>query len=276
MYNGWIKLHRKLIENPIFDNEKGLKVWLWCLFRAGHQKNTILLGRQKVTLNAGEFAMGSKKESEILKIAKSTLWFWLEYLAREGQLELKKTTKYTVIKVKNWKKYQLLELKSDSNEDADGTQIGTNNNVKKVKNKKNTFSADKPRKDNNVHLLVNRFFELKGWNNLPKEEYKKRQIIYGRFTKPAKELLELTDGNYDIACKKLEIVKKWADTQEIEWGIETVFKRWFDLDVLPQEKKKRPKIEGNPAYQKRNKWFVIMPNGEHKEYVGPIEKIQYA
>ena len=143
---GWIKLHRQLIENSIFDNEKGLKVWIWCLLRANHQKSTILLGRQKVTLNAGEFAMGSKKESEILKIAKSTLWFWLEYLAKEGQLELKKTNKYTIIKVKNWKKYQLLELKSDSNEDADGTQIGTDNNVKKDKNDKEP-SAGKPRSE---------------------------------------------------------------------------------------------------------------------------------
>lgn len=131
MGSGWIKLHRKLLDSLIFGNEKGLKVWIWCLLRANHAEKSILLGRQKITLKPGQFVMGSKKESETLKLAKTTLWYWLDFLEKEGQLELKKTTKYTVITIPKWEEYQ---HDLDSNGTQIGTQMGTNKNEKNVKN----------------------------------------------------------------------------------------------------------------------------------------------
>lgn len=124
MDTGFVLLHRKLLENVIFDNEKGLKVWIWCLLRANFKDRIVLLGRKKVKVSKGEFIMGSRKESEFLNIARSTLWFWLNFLEREGQVELEKTTKYTLVKLKNWSKYQDVGHKWDTN----GTQMGTDNN----------------------------------------------------------------------------------------------------------------------------------------------------
>lgn len=109
--------------------------------------------------------MGSLKESEFLQIAKSTLWFWLEFLEREGQVELKKTSKYTLVKVKNWEKYQGVVLKSDSNEDADGNQMGTDKNDKKEKNEKKEVDFSEkishPSKKPNTE---------KGWRDLRRKE----------------------------------------------------------------------------------------------------------
>lgn len=98
--------------------------------KANHKENTFLLGRQKLTLNKGQFVMGLINAKEELALAKSTISYWLDFLEKEGQVELKKTNKYTIITIQKWKDYQVVGLKSDSNEDTDGTQIGTNKNDK--------------------------------------------------------------------------------------------------------------------------------------------------
>lgn len=98
--------------------------------------------------------MGSNKESEFLGIAKSTLWFWLEFLAKEGQIELKKTNKYTIITIPKWDLYQQLELKSETNQYTDGTQIGTNKkNTRIYKKNTNTSKADALRGDQWQELI---------------------------------------------------------------------------------------------------------------------------
>lgn len=79
--------------------------------------------------------MGSNKESAALKIAKTTFWRWLEFFESEQMLELKKTTKYTVVTIPNWELHQGVELKRD----ASGPEVGTNKNDKKEK--KNTYPS---------------------------------------------------------------------------------------------------------------------------------------
>lgn len=129
--NGWIKLHRKLLESLIFGNEKGLKVWVWCLLKANHADKQVLLGRRKITLKAGQFIMGSTTAKEQLSLAKATIWYWLNFLEKEGQVRLEKTTKYTIVTIPKWEEYQH-EL--DTNETQSERKVGTNKNDKNDKN----------------------------------------------------------------------------------------------------------------------------------------------
>ena len=46
----YIKLFRKLLESPIFENEIALKVWIWCLLKATHKEREQLVGHQLVYL----------------------------------------------------------------------------------------------------------------------------------------------------------------------------------------------------------------------------------
>ena len=43
---GWIKLHRKILDSPIFQNEKLFKVFAYCLMKASHKEHTQLVGRR--------------------------------------------------------------------------------------------------------------------------------------------------------------------------------------------------------------------------------------
>ena len=64
----YIKLFRKLLNSPIFENEKALKVWIWCLLKATHKEREQLVGKTIVYLEKGQFVTGRKKASDELKM----------------------------------------------------------------------------------------------------------------------------------------------------------------------------------------------------------------
>lgn len=136
---GWIKLYRKLLESPVFDSEKGLKIWVWCLLKANHRDKVIFIGRQRLLVKKGSFIMGGHNAQEILKIARSTIFHWLHILEREGMVSIKKTNKYTVVTIPKWNDYQDDWQQMDINSTTNETQKITNKNDKNVENdKKNT------------------------------------------------------------------------------------------------------------------------------------------
>lgn len=184
MNNGWIKLHRKSLDSTIFQNDKGWKVWCWCLMKANHRENNFLLGRTKLTTKSGQFIMGSLKASEQLDLAKSTIWYWLDFLESEGQVGIKKTNKYSIITIKNWDKYQEVGNKSESNEDTDGKQIGTNKND--IRMNKNIVSANA---DNLSHLEV-KYKTKKEFTNAFRGEKKLPPITPRTPTEKQKEALD--------------------------------------------------------------------------------------
>jgi len=109
-----------------------------------------------------------------------------------------------------------------------------------------------------------------------KNNAKKRKIIYSRFTKPAKQLMELA-GSIEKAKEAITTVSQWANTRKLDYAIETVFKKWLELDRLkPKEIVKKPFYKGDPMIwsEAKKKWFVIK-NSEWLEYVGKKEDIEW-
>jgi acylphosphatase len=102
---GWIKLHRKIIENGVFSNAELLKVFIWCLIRANSgtkDKNVY-----DVKLKTGQFITGRISASEELTMRPSTVHNRLNRLQRMQYIKLKSTTKYTIVEVIKFSKYQI-------------------------------------------------------------------------------------------------------------------------------------------------------------------------
>lgn len=133
MQNGWIKLHRKLLANSIFSSEKGLKIWIWCLLKANHKSNDIFVGRQKVSLLQGQFAFGRKKASQELEMSASTVWFWMLTLESNTYIDIKRTSKYSIVTINKWKEYQLIDSQVVQKKCDKSATKDTNKNVKNVK-----------------------------------------------------------------------------------------------------------------------------------------------
>ena len=129
-----------------------------------------------------------------------------------------------------------------------------------------------------IQKIVNHYFETKG---LSLDEIKKnakiRKIVYSRHVRPAKELLALA-GSPENAIKAIDKVANWANSRKLDYSIETVFKKWLELDKLkPKEKVKKAFYDGNQMVwsELKKKWFVIMPDGDWKEYAGRESEIEW-
>lgn len=129
-----------------------------------------------------------------------------------------------------------------------------------------------------IRQIITHYFKTKGVSlNQLKRDAKKRKIVYSRYTRPAKQLLELA-GSIEKAKKAIDIVAEWAKSRNLDYAIETVFKKWLELDKLkPKEIVKKPYYKGNPMVwsQTKKKWYVITPEGEWLEFVGDEKDIEW-
>jgi len=129
-----------------------------------------------------------------------------------------------------------------------------------------------------VRQIVTYFFESKGLGLKElKENAKKRKIVYSRFTKPAKQLLDLA-GSINKAKEAIKKVADWANSRKLDYTIETVFKKWLELDRLkPKEIVKKPFYNGNPMIfsETKKKWYVINKFGEWLEFADKESTIEW-
>jgi len=129
-----------------------------------------------------------------------------------------------------------------------------------------------------IRQIVTHYFQTKGLSlEQLKRDAKKRKIVYSRFTKPAKQLLELA-GSIKKAKVALDKVAEWAKSRNLDYAIETVFKKWLELDRLkPKEIVKKPYYQGNPMVwsETRRKWYVIDEVGNWLEFAGKESEIEW-
>ncbi|MCL5011128.1 MAG: hypothetical protein M1127_02880 [Patescibacteria group bacterium] len=129
-----------------------------------------------------------------------------------------------------------------------------------------------------IRQLITCFFETKGLGLAAlKQSARAQKIIYSRYTKPAKQLLELA-GSMEKAKRAIKTVAGWALSRNLDYSIETIFKKWLELDQLkPKEIVKKPFYDNMPMMWSENKkkWYVISPSGEWLEFADKEEKIEW-
>ncbi len=208
-----------------------------------------------------------KTNQEIAKIFEETIEL----------LQLMKTKTETAFKIQAYRKaiHILNNLKIDiaeiyNNKGLAGIKelgIGEKN-AKKIEEyikKGNIKDFEDLKEENAIRSIVTHFFKSKGLSLQElKENAKKRKIIYSRFTKPAKQLLELA-GSIEKARDSIDKVALWANSRKLDYTIETVFKKWLELDRLKaKEVVKKPFYKGDPMIwsEAKRKWYVISKQGE--------------
>ena len=133
-------------------------------------------------------------------------------------------------------------------------------------------------KETEIQKVITHYFKTKGISlDQIKKDAKKKKIVYSRYVRPAKQLLVLA-GSLREAKKAITKVAKWAKSRNLDYAIETVFKKWLELDKLkPKEIVKKPFFRNDPMIWSatRKKWFVITEDGEWKEFAGKEENIEW-
>jgi hypothetical protein len=154
-------------------------------------------------------------------------------------------------------------------------------NAKKIEeyiNKEKITEFNELQEETAIQSIVTHFFETKGVGLQElKNNAKKRKIVYSRYTKPAKQLLDLA-GSIEKAKEAIDTVANWANSRKLDYTIETVFKKWLELDRLkPKEIVKKPFYRGNPMIWSatKKKWFVISKYGEWLEFADKESTIEW-
>ena len=60
MSQGWVCVHRQLLDNAIFKNDKLFRVFMYCLLKASYADGQHMVGDSVVNLKSGQLATGRK------------------------------------------------------------------------------------------------------------------------------------------------------------------------------------------------------------------------
>ncbi len=136
--NGFIKLHRKLVEWGWYSNSVVKCVFLHILMVANY-KNTQYMGRD---LKPGQAIIGRKKMAAELGFSEQQIRTALNKLKSTGEITLESTNRYTIATIENWALYQCCDddcnQQITNNQPTDNQQITNNQpHLKKDKNNKN-------------------------------------------------------------------------------------------------------------------------------------------
>lgn len=147
MNQGYIKLHRKILEKGYYKKSQYIHLWVHLLLIANHKSNEFMWNNEIIIIKEGQLITGRKQLSEDTGISESTIERILKLLENEHQIEQQKTTKYRVITILNWSKHQKVDIKRNNRRTTDGQQTDTNNN-------------DKNDNNDNIYNIVDSFNKL--------------------------------------------------------------------------------------------------------------------
>jgi hypothetical protein len=168
---GWVSIHRKIMNNPVWQNPNLLKLWMYCLFKASHAEHEILIGTQSIKLQRGQFITGRKALTEDLnkgvkpdqQLSEKTWERYMKNFEKWQMLSIEVTNKYSLITILNYDNHQGGSRKIGQESDHQLTnscpptyhQVTTNNNDINVLNgyKKEKKNPSKHFKENNFNAL---------------------------------------------------------------------------------------------------------------------------
>lgn len=138
--NGFVKLHRKMLDNPVVCKDADhLAIWIWLLLNAVWDEYDVTFGGDRLTLKPGQLTTGRKRIADELNISESKVQRTLKEFENEHQIEQRTDRQCRLITIVSWDKYQVVEQRTEQRVNNDRTtseqRVNTNKESKKVINK---------------------------------------------------------------------------------------------------------------------------------------------
>ena len=204
MSDGWIKLHRSLIDHDIWTQEPFTRgqAWVDLLLLANHTQNQFRVRGNLVIVSRGEVARSEESLALRWKWSRNKVRRFIEELSSKTiqQIEQQKSPILNKIRIINYDLYQ----SNDPSETTDGTterqqteqQKDTNKNDKKEKNDKN--------EKNNTDMIEFGHF----WDSYPKKIDKQ-----GSIRSFSKAIKKTTLGVMLSALEKQKETSQWQKNE---------------------------------------------------------------
>ena len=111
---GFIKLNRKMLDWEWYDDINTKTLFLHCLFKANWRRKKW----HGIVIEPGQFVTSISHLSEETHLSVRQVRTCLEHLETTGEVTSKCQSKYRVITIKNWDRYQTSDKQPTSNRQA--------------------------------------------------------------------------------------------------------------------------------------------------------------
>ena len=197
---GYIKLHRKILENGIFRKPKVSHLFNYCLLRANWSDKTIIWNGQSLVVERGSFITGRRQIALETGLSEQNVRYALRTLHTFGMVKPsseKSTSKFTYLTVCNYNDYQHLEDEGNqqSNQQVTSNQPASNQQVTtdKNNNNNNTKETNKNLKEiqKKDELIIPEWLDTKVWDDyLEHRKTNKKKMT----TRAMELMIEKLDG----------------------------------------------------------------------------------
>lgn len=154
-WTGWVKKYRKVMDSVVWADPYQYKLFDMLVMLANHDGGKVIFGGKEISVSSGELVTGrdaiafmyNKGAKNVHQKSPRVLWRWIKNFEKAGMLSIKSTTKYSVISITNWGRYQESDQQMSINGPSTVHQVSTNKNVKNVektsgKSAKRTFPPE--------------------------------------------------------------------------------------------------------------------------------------
>lgn len=184
MAEGWIKIHRKLQSNPIWNNSRMpfdyRSAWIDLLMMANHRDSEVIVDYDSMTVKRGQLLTSTRQLGERWKWGKDRVCKYLRLLETQNMVTKSATTKWTLLTIVKYDDFQCdADTVKDTEQTEDRHGSATNKNVKNEKNNNiyinnNSRAFQKPSVEDVKAYCLERnnsvdaeafvsFYESKGW-----------------------------------------------------------------------------------------------------------------
>lgn len=166
---GWIKLHRQIIENEFYFSQKFNKVqaWIDLLLLATHKERTVTLRGIEIYLNPGQLCYSQKSLASRWNWNVKTVERYLSLLKKREMVDTKKTNITTIITIKKWFLYQADgEQNTYQKGEQKETRRETNKNVKNILIELALCLIESVIKESSLYSIITKYKSILGEDNV--------------------------------------------------------------------------------------------------------------
>lgn len=145
MNNGFVVLHRKILDNPIWRNENLVHLFITLLLMASHKEERFLWNGKEEVLKRGQLLTGRLKLGELLAVNPNTIYKRLKILKNLGIINIKSSNKFSVITIVKYSQYQDRPTQKEglgnnkvTTKEQQSNTYNNNNNVNNILSKPKT------------------------------------------------------------------------------------------------------------------------------------------
>ena len=289
--NGWIKLHRKLLDWEWSNNPNVMCLFIHLLLSANHEPGTW----QGVEVKPGQIITSLPKLAQKTGLTLQQTRTALSNIQTTGEITGKSTNKYRLITIKKWHEYQSVTDKITLNEQTNNRQNRKPvTPIEEAKKKELSLKdrSEAPTPLESMNEGIDRSFPRK---RLYGDEAFNWLLDYfeHKFSREpldtekwSRVFLKHLKGK--VGLGKVREIIDWASNPDCWWYSRlTGFKLLYykrdmilksmEADAGDKEKAKKPYIDGDRAYQnERGDWMIIpRDGGQHLTWGGSKEAIEW-